>query len=613
MKFNRSPIIEVENLSLVYEGETGNTVAIDNISFSIYIGSIHAIVGESGSGKSTLANALIGYIKYPMKRLSGLIKFNGKDIFEMDDEQLTKIRMKEISYVPQAAMNSLNPVITIRQEMHDIISAHAEIDKATEENMMREAINLVNLPEYVLEAYPHQLSGGMRQRVMIAIASVLKPSVIILDEPTTGLDVIVQKDILDVIKKINEKTGTTIVLITHDLPVAFYTSNRCSIIYSGKIVEQGDTTDIINKRYHPYTNMLISAIPSAKSKESKLNIIPGETETRKELDERCHFVNRCPYAVEVCRTTPLRPIDFDSDHSVLCLKYDDSYSDLFSQGSSSDKIYIGSKRLNIVSRLRNDTKHTIELKDVQKDYIVGRGNKKRIINAVRGIDLKIENGMGIAIVGSSGSGKTTIGKIMLYDETMTSGKYLFDGRDVTSPTKKNVAFMRKAVQMVFQDPFSSLSPLHKIGYQIARPLLINGVSKRETIDEDVMEILSLVGLRPAENFVNKYPHELSGGQRQRICFAKAISVAPKFLVADEPVSMLDASVRAEILNLMNDLKNELNLGLIYITHDLSTVRYVAEEVYVMHQGRFVEHGTWEDIIQTPSEEYTKKLLESIIW
>ncbi|QRF75842.1 putative ABC transporter ATP-binding protein [Thermoplasmatales archaeon] len=606
------PILKIRKLSLGYDSDAGVVIAIDNLSLDIPKGKISSIVGESGSGKSTLANAIMGFVKYPNVRLSGSIYFHDEDILTMGTVQLRRMRMEKISVVPQAAMNSLNPVMKIGDEIHDIISAHKKMSPEEEKKIVSSALEMVELPDYVLNSYQNQISGGMRQRVMIAIASMLDPEIMILDEPTTGLDVIVQKNILDIIKKINKNKGTTVVLITHDIPVAFYLSDFASIIYAGKVVEDGRKESIFTNRLHPYTNLLIGSIPSMTGSSERLTTIPGEVKPLMENQKLCSFIDRCPFAIAECRSNELEDYE-EKDEMVRCHRYNPSLKDNFTKQKTEDKGKSESGfSSNITSRFAVVEDHSIELIDLNKNYTVGRGSKAHVINALKGVNIKVETGKVVSLVGASGSGKTTVGKIILFDERATSGKYIIDGRDVTHAKDREVKRLRRTVQMIFQDPFSSLSPIHKIGYQIKRPLLINHMSEANDVKDNILGMLNLVGLRPAESFFDKFPHELSGGQRQRVSIAKALSVGARILVADEPVSMLDASVRAEILNLLSDLKNRLKIGILYITHDLSTVRYVADHIYVMNAGMVEEEGNWVQIANNPSKEYTKKLLDSVV-
>lgn len=611
LKKQEEVVLKIRNLSLGYSGEKGMVIAVDKVTLDIPRGKISSIVGESGSGKSTIANAMIGFIKYPATKIEGSIEYGGQDILGLSNSKLNKIRMKNIAFVPQAAMNSLNPVMKIGAEMHDIIEAHTKVTQSEEKEMIERALSLVDLPGYIIDSYQNQISGGMKQRVMIAIATLLNPEIIILDEPTTGLDVIVQKSILDSIKKINKETGKTIILITHDLPVAFYVSDYTSILYSGKIIEEGSTDDITKNKLHPYTELLIGSIPSSENSKKRLVTIKGSVEPMFESTSKCTFVNRCPYAIDLCNYTDLHDY-FVEDEIVYCLRYDDKLKSKFNSLVKVSESDLSPKINGIVEKLYSREIHKAEILKGVKEFTIGRGSARNLIKAVNSVDIVIESGRISALVGGSGSGKTTVGKLFLFDESLTKGKYMFDGADITKPNGRQKRKYRKEIQMIFQDPFSSLSPIHNIGYQIERPLLINNMSKRESVKQDVLEMLDLVGLRPSANFVNKYPYELSGGQRQRVSVAKALSVGAKLLVADEPVSMLDASVRAEILNLLVDLKKYLNLGILYITHDLSTVKYVADDVYVMHKGKIVEYGEGDKVMSSPMDEYTKTLLESIV-
>ena len=612
MLSKEDPILKIRGLSLGYDSDAGVVIAVDNLSLDIPKGKISAVVGESGSGKSTLANAIMGFIKYPNVKLSGSIYFHDEDVLSMDAVQLRKMRMEKIAIVPQAAMNSLNPVMKIGDEIHDIIAAHRKVTPDVEKQMVSAALEMVELPDYVLNSYQNQISGGMRQRVMIAIATILDPEIIILDEPTTGLDVIVQKNILDIIRKINETKGITVLLITHDIPVAFYLSDFTSIIYAGKVVEDGQRQNVVQNRLHPYTNLLIESVPSMTGHAERLATIPGEVKPIMENQKFCSFVERCPFAIQECSSTELEDFN-EKGETVRCHIYNPALKDKFTKvKSGGSELQISEFSNNIIDRFAAIENHSIELVNLVKKYTVGRGSTKHDIDALTGVNIKLETGKIVSLVGASGSGKTTVGKIILFDERATSGNFLFDGKDVTHAKDREVKELRRTVQMIFQDPFSSLSPIHKIGYQIERPLLINHMSNKENLQENTLGMLNLVGLRPAESFVDKFPHELSGGQRQRVSIAKALSVGARLLVADEPVSMLDASVRAEILNLLADLRDRLKIGIMYITHDLSTVRYVADLIYVMNAGTVEEVGTWEQIVNNPTKEYTKKLLSSVV-
>jgi peptide/nickel transport system ATP-binding protein len=611
LKREEEVVLKIRDLSLGYSGEKGMVIAVDNVSLDIPKGKISSIVGESGSGKSTLANAIIGFIKYPATKIEGSIEYKGQNILELTNSKLNKIRMKNIAFVPQAAMNSLNPVMKIGDEIHDIIEAHTKVTPSEEKDMVERALHLVDLPEYIVNSYQNQISGGMKQRVMIAIATLLDPEIIIMDEPTTGLDVIVQKSILDSIKRINNETGKTIILITHDLPVAFYVSHYTSILYSGKIIEEGLTADVVANKLHPYTELLIGSIPSSKHNKKRLVTIKGSVKPMFESTSKCTFVNRCTYAIDSCNYTDLQNY-YIKDEIVKCLKYDEKLKLKFDSSIKDSESDTPPLINGIVEKLYSKETHKAEMLNAVKEFTIGRGSNRRYIKAVNNVDIIIESGRITGLVGGSGSGKTTVGKLFLFDEFLTKGKYLFDDVDITNHRSRQRRKYREEIQMIFQDPFSSLSPIHNIGYQIERPLLINKLSKREAVKKDVLEMLDLVGLRPSDSFINKYPYELSGGQRQRVCIAKALSVGAKLLVADEPVSMLDASVRAEILNLLVDLKKYLNLGILYITHDLSTVGYVADDVYVMHKGKIVEYGKTETVLSSPRDGYTKTLFESIV-
>ena len=604
-------ILSVRNLSIQYLSEGGSTIAVDRVDLDIPRGEIFSIVGESGCGKSTLASSLIASIEYPADRISGSVLYNSADLLTLRRETLRKILMRKISIVPQAAMNSLNPIIRIGEEIRDIVMSHDPEHSRDYDVKVEELLEYVELPKTVLSMFPHQLSGGMKQRVLIAISLLMDPELVIMDEPTTGLDVVVQKNILDIIRKINMEKGTTIVLVSHDLSVAGYVSKRTAVMYAGKIVEIGLTSQVSSNPLHPYTTALIRSIPRIEKRNKPLPTIKGSPPKIMAPQVLCSFRDRCSDRFDMCNRITVDDI-IVGERVVKCLLYDSKYGrQLSSNPEEEDKM--AQIPMDLIRKSFIGSDDTITLTDITKTFISKSGLRSRHeVKALRGVSLSVHPGEIRALVGASGSGKSTIANIIMAEFKPDSGKLVVGGKDYSAAKDREVRELRKQVQLVFQDPYSSLSPIHTVLYQIMRPLMINNDINKSEGEKRARILLQAVKLVPVETYINKNPNELSGGQRQRVAIAKAIAVGARFLVADEPVSMLDASVRAEILNLLKELKEKFNLGILYITHDISTISYLCDYIYVIKDGLIVEEGDPMEIITKPSHPYTVELIDSII-
>jgi peptide/nickel transport system ATP-binding protein len=611
---NIEPILDVSDLSVGYLSAEGLTLALDNINLKVPKKEIFAIVGESGCGKSTLASAMVGFVQYPARNISGKIVYNAQDVLKMEPYALRKILLTKLAIVPQAAMNSLNPVIKIRKEIDDIIKSHESDIENFDKESIKSLLNYVELPDLVLDMYPHQLSGGMKQRLLIALAMLFNPNVLIMDEPTTGLDVVVQKSILDLVKKINAEKETTIIFVTHDLSVAKYVSSFIAIMYAGKVVESGPTGEIAANPIHPYTAALIASTPNLSKRGMRLPTIGGFPPKFSSNQTLCTFRERCSKRLGVCDTDPVAETDSGS-RKVLChlIKYGKEKQPYVRE--TTEPTERESKVENTgFSMSRDETiSDEIILKNISKTFHTRTGMRtKAEVKALSGVNLKVKTGEIRALVGASGSGKSTIANIIMSEVLPDEGVLTIAGRDFSKPNEKGKRQARKQVQLVFQDPYSSLSPIHNVLYQIIRPIIINHEVDKEEAIRRANALLEAVKLVPVGNFAYKNPSELSGGQRQRVAIAKAIAVGARFLVADEPVSMLDASVRAEILNLLKDLKARFNLGILYITHDLSTVSYLSDYIYVLKSGIIVDEGKPEDILESSNNAYTRELIQAVI-
>mgnify|MGYP002011516231 FL=1 len=531
-------LLGVKNLSVDYVTERNRIRAVDNISFGIEHGEIFGLVGESGSGKSTVVQAMMRILPPPAVISSGSVTINGTDILACSKSETKSFRWKQISIVMQSALNALNPVLSIKEQIADVLKTHKGIYGAEADTRAKELLALVDIDKDRLNSYPHQLSGGMKQRIVIAIALAVMPPIIIMDEPTTALDVIVEREILAKIIELRKELSFTILFITHDLNLLLEFADRMAIMKNGKIVELDYVKNIKKSAKHEYTKKLIGSIPSASGERKK-----------------------------------------------GLLSKPDSYN------FSSTPI--------------------LEIQSMTKTFqMPGLINKNDFI-AVSDVSFKISRGEIVALVGESGSGKSTIAKLITRLIRPTAGKILLDGKNKKVTEARNVPLeYRKAVQMVFQDPFGSLNSIHTVYHHLSRPLVRHKLKSKAKLFDHIIKTLEIVGLSPAETFVHKFPHEMSGGERQRVAIARALILDPEIIIADEPTSMLDVSIRMEILEIFAKMRKENGLTILFITHDLASARYLADRIIVLKAGNIIEENQSEDLIQNPSTEYTKQLVRA---
>jgi len=566
-------ILQVTELSTIFRRKEQVTTAVDGITFSLNQGEILGIVGESGSGKSVTALSILRLISLPEGEIaSGKILFypeQGKEInlLELSEKAMRSYRGKEISMIFQEPMTSLNPVFTCGMQVREAILQHLPVSKKEAKQLTIELFNEVRLPrpENVYSSYPYQLSGGQKQRVMIAMAISCSPKILIADEPTTALDVTVQKTILDLMKELQAKHGMSILFITHDLILVSGFAGKVLVMYKGKIVEQGSTRDIFQNPQHPYTKGLLSCRPPV---DVRLKTLP---------------------TVE----------DFLSK---------EKQSDFFNSGN----ILSASERKIIHEKMYSQPP-ILEVKNLNTRFPLSVslfGRTREYLNAVDEVSFSVFPGETLGIVGESGCGKTTLGRTILQLVASSSGKVLFEGTELSSMPPGKLRELRKDLQIIFQDPYSSLNPRMTIGSAIAEPMKTHSIYKdSKTLYEKVISLLIKVGLE--EQHYHRYPHEFSGGQRQRVCIARALSLNPKLIICDESVSALDVSIQAQILNLLNDLKREFHFTYLFISHDLSVVRFMSDRLIVMKSGKIIELGDSDKIYANPENEYTKKLLGAI--
>ncbi|HEY1518953.1 MAG TPA: ABC transporter ATP-binding protein [Solirubrobacteraceae bacterium] len=603
----RQPVLDIRDLSIAYRSEAGDVRAVRDVSLALNPGEIVGLAGESGCGKSTLAYGSIRLLRPPAVITAGSVTYHGRrvgpagvDVLAAKPEQLRALRWREIAIVFQSAMNSLNPVLRVRDQLLDAVGAHLPLTDEQRHTRIVELIEMVGIPRARLKSYPHELSGGMRQRVMIAMALAAEPEVVIMDEPTTALDVVVQREILSEIFELKERLGFSVLFITHDLSLLLEIADRVVIMYAGQVVESGAREQIHVRAAHPYTKGLLTSFPKLHGPRVKLSGIPGSPPDLRGALTGCPFIPRCTFATDACAKVDMALTPIEPDHLTAC-PFDTA---------APAPAPAAPARAPATASATGDAAGPVALAavDLDKQYRVGRGS---FVHAVRGVSLELRRGSVMALVGESGSGKTTVARLLAGQERRSGGQIFLDGEPIDPTARRGFRAYKGAVQMVFQDPFASLNPLHTVRYHLERALRIHADrSGRTASAQELDKLLEQVRLSPAAHFRDAYPHELSGGQRQRVAIARALAAAPRVLLADEPVSMLDVSIRLEMLDLIDQLRQNLDLAVLYITHDIASARYFADEILVMYAGEIVERGPAEQVTQAPSHEYTRLLIAS---
>ena len=575
-------LLEFKNLVTEFHTEGTSVKAVNDVSFTLNKGETIGIVGESGSGKSVTALSAMRLIPNPPGIISGgEIIFHQKDgtttdLLKISEEQMRKFRGNEIAMIFQEPMTSLNPVFTCGNQVMEAIILHQKLNNKAAKSLTLELFEKVQLPdpERIYSAYPHQISGGQKQRVMIAMAMSCQPSVLIADEPTTALDVTVQKTILQLMQKLQTEQEMGILFITHDLGVIAELADKVVVMYKGKIVEQGSVWDIFNNPQHPYTKGLLACRPPLDKRYTFLPTVSDFMQT----DDKGNIV----------------------DNGV-------SVADFTKKLVISEKTRIASQKALFAKE------PVLTIKNLKTYFPIKGGFFGGITGQVKAVDnvsFDVYPGETLGLVGESGCGKTTIGRTIIRLEEPTSGEMLYKGKDIAKMNANELRAFRKEVQIIFQDPYSSLNPRMTIGNAIMEPMQVHGIlANDDERKKRVEELLSRVNLDPSHFY--RYPHEFSGGQRQRIGIARALAVNPKFIICDESVSALDVSVQAQVLNLLNELKQEFGLTYIFISHDLSVVKYMSDRMVVMQEGKIEEMGDADQICNKPGTDYTKKLIDAI--
>ncbi|QLH26606.1 ABC transporter ATP-binding protein [Streptomyces sp. Rer75] len=586
-----SPLLDVRGLGVDFSTPDGRTVhAVRDVDFTLERGETLAVVGESGSGKSTTALALTRMLPGSGRITAGSVLLDGTDLAAATEEELRAVRGARIGTIFQDPMTSLNPVLSIRTQLDEVLRAHRHGDRATRRARAEELLDLVGIPDprRRLNDHPHQFSGGQRQRILIAMALAGEPDVLVADEPTTALDATVQEQILRLLAELNEKTGTALLLITHNMGVVSRSCARALVMYGGTVVENGPTTDILTRPRHPYTAGLLAAVPRLSSPSgTRLTGIPGAPPDLSLPLTGCAFAQRCAAADEQCRTEAPPLVD-----GVACWH---RHTQPVTVAPPADR--------DARATAEGDTP-LLEAVALRKEF---RGRRHTPLVAVDDASLTLHAGETLGIVGESGSGKSTLARLLAHAHPADGGTIRLRGEDVTRPSRTALRALRRQVQMVFQDPYASLNPRMTVGDIIGEPLLVHGLHPdRAARAQRVAELLELVGLDPAA--ADRLPRAFSGGQRQRIGIARALAPEPSVLLCDEPVSALDVSVQAQIVNLLADLQRDLGLALLFIAHDLAVVRQVSHRIAVMHRGRIVETGPADEVCVNPRHPYTSALL-----
>ncbi|CAM3087922.1 ABC transporter ATP-binding protein [Mycobacterium intermedium] len=602
-----SPLLEVNDLAVTFPTDGAAVTAVRGISYRIDPGEVVAMVGESGSGKSAAAMAVVGLLPEYAK-VSGSVRLQGTELLGLADDEMSRFRGKAIGTVFQDPMSALTPVYTVGDQIAEALEVHQRrIGKKAARARAVELLELVGIsqPERRARAFPHELSGGERQRVVIAIAIANDPDLLICDEPTTALDVTVQAQILEVLKTARDVTGAGVLIITHDLGVVAEFADRALVMYAGRVIESAPVTDLYRDRKMPYTVGLLGSVPRLDAVQgARLVPIPGAPPSLAGLDPGCPFAPRCPLVIDECRAAEPELIEVGVDHRAACIRTEQV------DGRSAADIYGVSTQRPVMEHA--DSSVVVRVRNLVKTYPLTKGLLLRRsigeVRAVDGVSFELQQGRTVGIVGESGSGKSTTLHQILELAAPQSGSIEVLGVDVATLSTAGRRALRRDIQVVFQDPVASLDPRLPVFDLLAEPLQANGFSKNAT-NARVAELLEIVGLRRAD--ASRYPAEFSGGQKQRIGIARALALQPKILALDEPVSALDVSIQAGIINLLLDLQDQFGLSYLFVSHDLSVVKHLAHRVVVLYKGAVVEQGDSEDVFNNPRHEYTQRLLGAV--
>jgi len=623
-------LVSVNGLTVNFSTVEGKLNALDNVSLVLHRGETLGILGESGSGKSTIAHAIMGMLPENAEvqgtvvvdgELMTSAEISGSAYFRLSrrkskmlSEKLRHIRWKTVSMVFQGAMNAFNPVYTIRRQIEEVYRLHTNFSEQKIEKKVIETVKRAGLDPIVLNSYPHELSGGMKQRAVIAMALALDPEVIIADEPTTGLDVVTQANIIAELKKLIREQGKSMIIISHDIGVVAQLADRVAVLYAGRVMETGTLESIYTRPANPYTRSFFDSYPSIAASRRRMKGIPGSPPDPISPPPGCRFSPRCPYAKDICSEQEPPFVEVAPSHYSRChfaLQLPDA------EGQSESVLAPAIEKAGSIE-LETLSKY-FDLRSSLAGRIFSRSSARRLVRAVDHVTFEIREGEILGIVGESGSGKTTLGKTIIGLLGITGGKVRMkfeDGKSIElrsgSASEGAEKILRAKTQMIFQDPYDSLDPKMTVFDIVREPLIAHrAATNPEQALSMVKEALTIVKLMPPDNFINRYPHELSGGERQRVAAARALVLRPEVLVADEPISMLDVSLRAGFLNLLLELRERFGVTILYITHDIASARYVSDRIVVMYLGVAVEMGASDDVIYSPLHPYTRALIQAV--
>jgi len=606
-----TPLLEVRDLHVRFETSRGTVHAVEGISYSVNRGEIVAVVGESGCGKSVSALAIMRLLAKTGRVTKGEILFEGQNLLALSEDEMREKRGRDISMIFQEPMTSLNPVLSIGEQVMEPLKIHLNMNDEAAKTRAVELLQLVGITDGPrrLEQYPHHLSGGMRQRVMIAIGLACNPKLIIADEPTTALDVTIQAQILELMKDLSRRLGIAMVVITHNLGIVARYADRVNVMYAARIIEQGTADHVFLEPAHPYSIGLMRSIPRLDLPRGiKLETIEGLPPDLRTPPAGCRFAPRCPYRLDAClEGAPLVPVA--PDHASACIRAKEILAGTlvgpFARRAAATTVITaqnGAEPLLVVDHL----KKYFKVKAAGAGFM---SSETATVRAVDDVSLHVLAGETLGLVGESGCGKTTVGRAVLKLDEPTGGTIRFGGADITHAGHSDMRGVRRKIQVIFQDPYSSLNPRMTVGQIIGEPLgVYKLVRNRKAEHERVAELLGQVGLYPY--MAERYPHELSGGQRQRVGIARALALEPTFIVCDEPVSALDVSIQGQIINLLEDLQDRLGLSYLFIAHDLAVVRHISDRVAVMYLGKVVELADRDELYAAPQHPYTKALLDA---
>ncbi len=620
-------LLEVDNLRTWVEGSEGVVRAVDGLSFSVDRGETFVLLGESGCGKSMTALSIARLLPDAARVVSGTVCLDGQDLLQLPESSMRDVRGGRIGMIFQEPGTSLNPVMTVGSQIAEVLARHTALRGDAIGRRVIELLEAVGLPDPKsrVDEYPFQLSGGMKQRVMIAIAIACEPALLIADEPTTALDVTIQAQVLALLRELQDRMGMSILLITHDLGVVSEMAHHVAVMYAGEIVETAQRDEFFRNPAHPYSRKLFASLPSRQARDKSLAVIRGRVPSLAQEFHGCRFTERCDYAWERCREAAPAWTVIGPEQGARCHLYAEGTGDArlrwipgFAHKGRGEREQPGEGAKEILSgavpwSLASGLSPLLEVSDLKIHFPIRKGILKRVVGhvkAVDGVSLSVAAGRTLALVGESGSGKTTVGKAIVRLLPPTEGCVRFEGIDLSAITSRELRARRRDFQVIFQDPYSSLNPRMRVLDIVEEGMTALGVGgDRQSRAARVDAVLAQVGLGVEMKY--RYPHEFSGGQRQRIAIARVIAVEPKLIVCDEPTSALDVSVQAQILNLLQDLQRRLGIAYLFITHNMSVVEFLAHEVAVMYQGRIVEHGSADEVLGNPRHSYTQALLSAV--